>query len=329
MLLVDEIRLTRDALRYGFAVGKVRVLETRMLDRAAYERLLDAPTQAEQRRLLSETAYGRYLEHAQTAEEVERGLDEALDGFYGYLNEAALPDEVVRFFRVRYDFANLKAALKARLLAAPLDGLIAVHGTVPAEAFAQDAELLPEPLGALAAELAEEEDSAVIDARTDAAMYAELLRLAKKAKSGYLTRMAKLIVDVGNVKTMVRATHAGLTVEAIRSLLASGGSVPAEELAGLIGVPLSDLPARLKRLAPLVSFPALDLNDPAELDIAVDAVLVAALRDGRRGATGADPVIAYVFAREYEVAALRVLLLGRLTGIPNDTLRARLRASYR
>ena len=89
MLLLEESRLNRDALRYGFAVGKVRVLETRMLDRAACERLLDAPTLAEQRRLLSETAYGRYIERAETADEVERALDDALEGFYGYLKRGS------------------------------------------------------------------------------------------------------------------------------------------------------------------------------------------------------------------------------------------------
>jgi hypothetical protein len=52
MLFVDETRMTRDAVRHGFAVGAA-VLETRMLDRAAYERLLDAPTLAEQRRIVS------------------------------------------------------------------------------------------------------------------------------------------------------------------------------------------------------------------------------------------------------------------------------------
>jgi len=174
MLLLEERRMTRDALRYGFAVGKVRVLETRMLDRAAFERLLDAPTLAEQRRVLSETVYGRYIEHAQTAEDLERGLDEALDGFYGYLDEAALPHEVVSFFRVRYDFANLKATIKARLFDAPLEDMIVVHGTLPAESFAGALDELPEPYGALASDLADVDEPEEIDVRVDAAMYQEL-----------------------------------------------------------------------------------------------------------------------------------------------------------
>jgi len=329
MLPVEETRLTRDALRYGFAVGKVRVLETRMLDRAAYERLLDAPTFAEQRRLLSEGVYGRYLESAQTAEDVERGLAEALDSFYGYIDEAALPHEVVTFFRTRYDFANLKAALKARLLDAPLEGLLVTHGTIPVDSFRGDLTDLAAPLGPLAVELADETETAVIDARTDGAMFGELNRLAKKSKSAFLKRISQLMVDMGNVKIMVRGAHAGLSHERIADLFTPGGSIPVKELTALLDVSPSELGMALKRFDAGVHLGATDLSDPQTLDVAVDAVLVDALRSGRRGPTGPEPVIAYVFARENEVAGLRVLLLGRLTGIPNDTLRARLRASYR
>ena len=105
--------------------------------------------------------------------------------------------------------------------------------------------------------------------------------------------------------------------------------MPSAELVALIDEPLPELSAHLRRFPSLVHFPQVDLSDPAELDIATDAVFIGALRDGRRGPTGPEPVIAYVFAREVEASSLRVLLLGRLTGIPNDTLRARLRVSYR
>jgi hypothetical protein len=91
------------------------------------------------------------------------------------------PAEVVQFFRVRYDFANLKAALKAKVLGASLADLLVVHGQTPVAAFEGDLTELPEPLGPLAAELENETGTAAIDARTDAAMFAEPLQLAKKA----------------------------------------------------------------------------------------------------------------------------------------------------
>ena len=45
-------------------------------------------------------------------------------------------------------------------------------------------------------------------------------------------------------------------------------------------------------------------------------------------AFGEAPLLAYLAARETEYTNLRILLLGRGTGLPADVIRARLRASY-
>jgi vacuolar-type H+-ATPase subunit C/Vma6 len=215
---VPGYKTTRDSIRYGFAVGKVRVLETRVFGHGTYERLIDAGTFAEQRRILSDTVYGRYLEGAETAAAVERGLTRALDDFYGFLDEASLPPAVVRFFRSRHDFANLKGALKARLLAIPAEGLLVELGTVPVEAFERDLAQLPAPLGPLAEELlavpqnsrdaeVREIDLADVDAAVDRAMFAELRVLARESRSAFLRGLAALQIDIANVRACSKAAQ--------------------------------------------------------------------------------------------------------------------------
>lgn len=325
-LVVDEFRQTRDAMRYGFAVGKARVLETRALDRSALERLLDARTFEEQKRLLSETAYAPYLESAHTPGEVERALDDALDGFYGFLEDAALPEPVVRFFRLRYDYANLKAALKARLFGADLEELLVDHGTVPLDVFRQMSEL-PEHLSTVASDLAGAGDGDVIDREVDRAYFADLLATARRSRSRFLSEIAEIQIDAANVKTLVRGTLSGLAEAELAGLFLDGGTVSAEELAALFRMGLADLPHAIRRHAALRALAATGFTDPAELDPALQMVQAAALRRGRQEAAGPEPVIAYVMGREAEVRMLRVLLLGTLTGVAHETLRARLNAA--
>ena len=43
---------------------------------------------------------------------------------------------------------------------------------------------------------------------------------------------------------------------------------------------------------------------------------------------GEAPLLGYLAARETEYTNLRILLLGRSTGLPADVIRSRLRASY-
>lgn len=353
LLLFDEVRLTRDALRYGYAVGKVRVLQSRVLDRSAFERLVDAPTFAEQKRLLSETVYGRYLEGATSAEQVEAGLATALEDFYGFLPEAGLPDAVPAFFRTRYDYLNLKAALKARLLDAPLHGLLVEHGSVPSSAFEGDMSELPAPLASIAQKVlalveppaAEEPaddsealaahdvrqpavDASVIDAAVDRAMFDELLRLARASRSRFLVELARSAVDIANAKTLVRASLARRGPEATVDMLIGGGAVPTAQFAELVGFPPVELASALARMPQLKGVSAGEIETAGRLDVELDAITAAALRRGRMADVGSEPVIAYVMTREAEVAAVRTVLLGRLSGLDNETLRSRLRASY-
>lgn len=317
MLLTEEMRLTSDAMRYGFAVGKVKVLETRTLDSAAFERLLDAPSFAEQQRLLSETPYGRYLEGAETAEEVERGLDAALEGAYAFLDEAALPQAVSSYFRLRYDFANFKAVAKARYLGASDEKLRVAHGMLAPELFDQDLTRLPEPFASLATDL----DGETVDLTVDRVMFTQLLSTAERSRSRFLVDLARLEIDLANLKTLVRAVRAGNGPRAVAAMLIEGGTVPLSTFTGLAELKPEDVAPALSRVANLRPLASVALTEPAVLDASLDAVLVSALKRGRMGQVGPEPVIAYVFERESEVAALRVLLLGTLTGIDKETLR--------
>lgn len=338
-LLLEEYRNTRDGLRYGFAVGKVRVLETRLLDRSTLERLVDAAGFAEQKRILSETPYGRFLEAASTATEVETAIDDALDSAYRFLDEAGLPPAVVRFFRLRFDYANLKAALKAQALGAGLDGLLGAHGTVPLEAFAEGPEGLPDPLGPLAAELARSADDdaevddvalMALDAAVDRSMFAALARTADEVHSPFLKLVAGLLIDLANLKTLVRAQAAGIVPARVESdLLLDGGSVDLRELGRIYRLGRAEALAALERRYRLSGNPLTGADGVLDLDVVVDNALVAAVRRGRRAEPGAEDVIAYVLAREAEAQVLRVALLGKMAGLDSAALHRRMRASFR
>lgn len=326
-VLRDEPRLNRDALRYGFAVGKIRVLETRTIDNAAYERLIAAPSYTEQKRLLAETPYGRYLEQAWTAEEIEEALDRALAGFYRFLEEAELPPVVVRFFRIRHDFTNLKAMAKASAFGVPVDDMLVSHGTVPKERFFGEQADLPEPLRSVQIDV---QGSVVdIDSAVDRALFIELCDLAHAARSPFLERVTELFIDIANTKTLVRGRLVDMPAADVADLIIEGGSMSRAQAAVLARLSLEDLTEDLTRLQHLKGIEPDALRDTASLDLATDAALMRALREGRQVPIGPEPVISYVLAREVEISALRVLLLGKLGNIDPDTLRARLRAAYR
>ena len=316
-----------DSIRYGFAVGRVMVLRARLLGRAAYERLLDAPTLAEQRRVLSETHFGRFLEGAVTASDVERGVDESLRDLYQeFLDRAELPAPVVAYFRSPYDFGALKGALKARVLGAPPETAAVPLGTLAPEMF-EAPEAAPDPFGAAAREVLGADESLAadeVDAVVDRAMFSELTRLARASKVLFLVRLAAGEADAANAKVLLRCAIAGRTPAAARAALVPGGKWDASRAADLVTRP-EDLAEAVAIAGVLPGASASDMLDLANIDPMVDAAIAHLARDASRMPPGPEPVLAYVLARRAEAITVRSVLVGRMAGLPRDVIAGRLR----
>ncbi len=91
--------MVRDSLRYGHAVGRVRVRETRLLSRSHFERLLDAATFSDQLRILSDTPYGGHFDGVSSIEGLQAAMDRVrLQLHDDLLGRSGLPEPITRFF---------------------------------------------------------------------------------------------------------------------------------------------------------------------------------------------------------------------------------------
>jgi V/A-type H+-transporting ATPase subunit C len=277
-------------------------------------------------------------------EDVERAFDRALDDLYGFLVTANLPDPVISFFRVPYDYANLKARLKAELLGTSTDGLLVDLGTVPAERFAGLPAQMPRRFRALYEQLASAgagtaaegapahsgvRDEERVSAAVDRALFAELAEHAKASKSAFLTGLASLQIDVANIRTLMRARGRERHAAETRALLFEGGGLAPQRLMLLYSQPVEALAAALVALpGPFKGMHVADLADLAHYDVLADDLVVRYLMRARMAAAGPEPVIGYVMARQAEVTMVRTLLIGRMSGVPSEVLRRRLRERY-
>jgi V/A-type H+-transporting ATPase subunit C len=316
-----------DSIKYGFAVGRVMVLRTRLLSRATYERLLDAPTFQEQRRVLSETHFGRFIEGAVSASDVEVAVDESLRDLYEeFLERSELPPAVVGYFRAPYDFAALRGALKARALGDHAPAPSVFLGRAGFEGFDEPASL-PGALGRTARDVlgAEEPlDAEAIDAAVDRAMFAELMRLARESRVGFLGRLASREADAVNAKVLLRAAIAGRSPDSVRDSLVPGGTWDADSAADLVSRPM-ELAQAVVIARVLAAASPDELLELTRLDVLVDAASARLAREAAHGPIGPEPVLAYVLQRRAEAATVRAVLVGRLAGLPRDVVASRLR----
>ncbi len=298
------------------------------------ERLLDAPTFHDQKRVLSESAYGGALERAETPEDVDAALDESRAELFGYfLERANLPDEFVAMFKSQIDFANLKAVLRSKALGIPADEMFDELGQLTAADF-EDVASLPEPIKNAAVavfgasgEQSDVADLADIDPIVDVASYAEMVRLAEVSRNRFVRDLASLMVDLGNVKVLLRARLKDLPVTSAERMLVEGGQIPVRQLLDTYRLPLRDFAERVTSRPPLSGMDAEALIDPERFDVLADERLGEYLMAARRVAAGPEPVVAYLMERQSEMTALRTLLIGKLSGLTADAMRSRLRGA--
>lgn len=319
----------RDDMRYGYAVGRVRVLEGKLLSRSTFERLIDAADLQEQKRILAETHVGRYLEGAQTAEDVERALEASLGDLYDeFLERANLPAPVVTYFRVPHDYANLRASLKARLLGGDA-GTLSTLGSAGPESYAAEGAGLPDDMRELLHAWDEAEETPSLDdveAVLDRAQFGALSAASRASKLGFLRELTRLRTDLANARVLVRSRAKGLLPGDIDSRLVPGGTPAIARLAPQAArMSAEELAGAIWETRALPKMTEADLIDVQRFDLAADAVVAGRMLAARMSPGGAEPVLAYVLAREAEVLLLRTAVAGRLAGLDSNAVRERLR----
>ncbi len=195
---------------YGTAYtnGVIAVKEKQLLG----EKLLRFPgmTAEEVFRALAESGFGAGGDDPVAAEEA------SLDGF---IREYAPDHAHAAYFLLPRDFHNMKALVKAKLLSADPSPMLAPVGFQTVEELREQIEKDPP----VPWEQLEQATGAEIGAAFDAAMYARLFRVCRRAN---LRTLLKVRVDLTNILTACRASDA----EEAEKFFLAGGTLARERL---------------------------------------------------------------------------------------------------
>ncbi len=332
-----RIRPFHDVTRYGYAVGMTRVLETQMLSSQHIERLVDAGYD-EALHILDETDIGDYLQEARLTKEVDAGLTAFLRDVYAALAKALSKDSfLMDFFLCRYDFHNLKALLKAGPEAAKPEGLLRGMGVVGVETLKsglEDPAALPSPYRETLQELAGGWDTPQqLDTIVDRHFLEYRLFLAKREDSPFMIDFARASIDLANLKLLLRGRILSKDRDFMQGMLAAGGFIDTASLLDLYG----DSPEiMMKKLEAIVYYSRLlelvedeeEIVRLTEFDRRSDDHLMEMVRGTKRISLGAEPIFAYVRARENEALMVRIILEAKLHRISPDAIAKMLRKLY-
>jgi V/A-type H+-transporting ATPase subunit C len=321
---------------YLFISARIRAMEGRLLTRERMERMLEARTDADAMKVLVECGFPEIT----SLSALDSALSAERERTFADLAALSPNPSIVDAFRIQYDYHNAKTLLKAIATGTNGDHMLIRAGRVPTDTLSEAITegsfgRLPNTFARAVSEaqsvLGATGDPQRSDFVLDRAYYQEMLEAAKASKSSFLLDYVRNSIDCANLRAAVRAARMGKDVDFLRPVLVSGGNVSTTAFAGAFqsGGEFASL------FAGSILKPAAELGDAAvrggrmtAFEKACDDALVEYLHRARLTPFGDSVLIAYIAAKENEITAARIIMSGRMAGVPADSIRERLREAY-
>lgn len=319
--------------------ARLHVWETRLLTRERLEQLIECREDGEAAKILADCGYDEPV--PLTLSQVEKSLGKAQEALFAELSQAVADHpQVLDVFRIKYDYHNAKAILKAQARDQDPRRLLVSGGRYDPQALLADIQAgeldryspaFQEAVAQARDLLATSKDPQRSDFLLDRACYGEMLEAAQASGSGFLTRYVRTLIDSLNLRAKVRATRAGRGAELLERALIPGGEVDLSALESAQGEGL----AKLYQDTPLrqAAQAGVALLEPGKGDMTAferlcDDAVTAVVARARQVPFGIETVIGYLYARQAELTAIRIVMSGRLAGMEKDRIRERLREAY-
>ena len=322
---------------YLYISSLLRAREPRMLSRDKAERMLDAPNFEDAAKMLTDSGYEDMSQ--MSVKQIETALSDRRAAVFHELETLIPNTAALDLFRLKYDYHNAKVLVKSEAMHRNDASLLSSSGRVATETvqkrFQEDRlRDLPGELGSAAEEarnlLARSANPQLSDFLLDKAYFREMNALADELDSDFARGYVALLADSTNLRSAVRILRMGKDIGYLQEALVAGGSVSEERLTqGISGEGLASVFAgtALSKAAQLGA-EAVSGGTLTAFELACDNAVADYLSNAKLCSFGEESVIAYLAGTENELTAVRMILTGRLAGVPSDTIRERLRDLY-
>ena len=318
--------------------------ETKMLSAERMERMIDAPTNDEAAKILEECGYGDLsgLSAKAAGAALEAHIAALFDEVEGMVPEAQL----VQLFRLKYDYHNAKALIKAQAMGTDCGAILSQRGTVPpqklhAAFYEEDYRDIPSVLAqamvsaaAILAHTANPQAAGFIleMVKTIRAYFAQMLALCDGlSDGGFAKGYVQLQIDSANLRAAVRTRRMAKDEDFLKTALIPGGTIGTDRVLAAF-----DSAEALTALygntwlgnAAAAGAAAMSGGALTAFELLCDNALMDYIRAAKLRSFGAAHVTAYLAAMENETTAARMILTGRLAGLQPAVIRERLRETY-
>ncbi|HYF83229.1 MAG TPA: V-type ATP synthase subunit C [Clostridia bacterium] len=328
--------------KYLYSVTRIRALETKLLDKAKIERMIEARNADEIIKILNETEYGSSISEMKDIEDYETVLSKELSKTYELLREISPVPELTNLFSFRYDIQNLKTLLKSSYLDEENDGLLSDIGTIPSQRlkkmvkekdFSDLDPIIRECVEQVVGEFTVNPDPQLIDVTLDKCLYNLMYKTAKDNKSSFLMDYISTQIDLINIKSLIRVKAMGYGRDFLKKAILINGRLDYAFFNDIFDESMETLSDRLafKDYGKIVGEGIsnyIKTKSLTKFEKLSDNFLFELAKKGKYVAFGIEPLVGYLMAKENEAKIIRMIMVGKINEIPNELIRERLRDVY-
>ncbi|HOE56062.1 MAG TPA: V-type ATP synthase subunit C [Bacillota bacterium] len=328
--------------KYLYAVTRIRALETKLLDKAKIERMIEAKNADEIIKILSETEYGSLVSEMQDIEDYETVLSKELSKTYGLLREISPVPELTDLFSLKYDIHNIKTLLKSSYLGEENDELLNSIGTIPVQHLQKMVKekdfrdldpIIRECVEQAVGDFTVNPDPQLIDVTLDKCLYNLMYKNAKDNKNSFLMDYISVQIDLINIKSLVRIKAMGYGRDFLKKVILMNGKLDYAFFNDVFDESFETLIDRLafrdygKVVEEGISN-YIKTKSLTKFEKLSDDFIFEIAKKGKYVAFGIEPLIGYLMAKENETKMIRMIMVGKINEIPNELIRERLRDIY-
>ncbi|MEA3304523.1 MAG: V-type ATPase subunit [Patescibacteria group bacterium] len=325
-----------------FAVGNIRVKETQLINQNIIDRMIGADSIDTAYKILAEMDYSHHMNDVENASDFQQVLDATMKDLKDELQSILTEQEYSVLLWKKYDYHNLKLALKTQLCGA--ENSESFYSNLGIWTSDEVARIATDPAGQSASlsdavlkakELYTQTSNPIfIDVLLDVGYLKELQLIASQSNNEFVSAIIRIVTDQYNILSFLRLRELGKTESSlVRQVFVNGGSADASAfvsslhksfdhfvrtcISGSYSSKIKDVLAEYTKESNLFA-----------VELGLQELLVSHINSSKTIALGIEPVLAFWIGKENNIKILRFILTAKQAGISKETIRERLPLHY-
>ncbi len=318
--------------QYTYAVARIRALEVSLFSDATIEQLIACPDYQQCLAFLAEKGWG----DQSTESDAEAMLSLEEERTWQVVRELGVDMDNFNVLLYPQLFHNLKAAIKEVCTDNTHPHIYYDDAAIPGKEMLEivrerEFDRLPDYMQAAAEEafdtMLHTRDGQLCDVIIDKATLDAIYAAGKASTEPIIQAYAESTVAVADIKIAVRSQQTAKSIEFMRRAMAECDSLSLDQLqkAALSGADAirdylmgTDYAEGAQALT----------ESPSAFERWCDNKIIETISPQKYNAFTLGPVVAYVIARQNEIKTVRIILSGKQNGLPDDSIRERVRDMY-